>query len=109
MLTLQGASVEVAHDGAQAVAAVQQQRPEAVVMDIGMPVMNGYEAARAIRAAMPKGAPTLIALTGWGQYADKARALEAGFDFHFVKPLDIDDLIGCLDSIQSAAAAATNG
>jgi signal transduction histidine kinase len=100
LLTLQGATVEVAHDGAQALALVQQQRPEAVVMDIGMPVMNGYEAARAIRAAMPQGTPTLIALTGWGQYADKARALEAGFDFHFVKPLDIDDLVGCLHSIR---------
>jgi signal transduction histidine kinase/ActR/RegA family two-component response regulator len=101
LLTLQGASVEVAHDGTQAVAAVQQLRPEVVVMDIGMPRMNGYEAARAIRAAMPTGAPTLIALTGWGQYADKARALEAGFDFHFVKPLDIEDLIGCLESIRA--------
>jgi DNA-binding response OmpR family regulator len=49
---------------------------------------------------MPQGTPTLIALTGWGQYADKARALEAGFDFHFVKPLDIDDLVGCLHSIR---------
>ncbi|WP_082521981.1 hybrid sensor histidine kinase/response regulator [Ramlibacter sp. Leaf400] len=100
LLTLQGASVEVVHDGAQAVAVVQQHRPEAVVMDIGMPVMNGYDAARAIRAAMPDDAPTLIALTGWGQYADKARALEAGFDYHFVKPLDIEDLIGCLHTIR---------
>ena len=96
LLTLQGASVEVAHDGAQAVAAVRKQRPEAVVMDIGMPAMNGYEAARAIRAAMPEDRPTLIALTGWGQYTDKALALEAGFDFHFVKPLNIDDLVSCL-------------
>ena len=101
LLTLQGASVAVAHDGAQALAVVRQHRPEAVVMDIGMPVMNGYEAARAIRAAMPDDAPTLIALTGWGQYADKKRALEAGFDFHFVKPLDIDDLIGCLSTIRN--------
>ena len=99
LLTLQGASVAVAHDGAQALAVVRQHRPEAVVMDIGMPVMNGYEAARAIRAEMPDDAPTLIAVTGWGQYTDKKRALEAGFDFHFVKPLDIDDLIGCLRTI----------
>jgi signal transduction histidine kinase/ActR/RegA family two-component response regulator len=100
LLTLQGASVDVAHDGAQALAYIRTQRPEAVVMDIGMPVMNGYDTARAIRAAMPDGAPTLIALTGWGQYADKARALEAGFDFHFVKPLQIDELIGCLETLQ---------
>ncbi|MBL0419667.1 response regulator [Ramlibacter sp. AW1] len=106
LLTLQGASVEVAHDGAQALAAVKHKQPEAVVMDIGMPVMNGYEAARAIRALVPKGALTLIALSGWGQYADKARALEAGFDYHFVKPLDIDDLIGCLQSTAPVGAGA---
>jgi signal transduction histidine kinase/ActR/RegA family two-component response regulator len=104
LLALQGASVEVAHDGAQALAQIRQQRPEAVVMDIGMPVMNGYETARAIRNAMPRDAPTLIALTGWGQYADKARALDAGFDFHFVKPLQIDELIGCLSGIRAMPA-----
>jgi signal transduction histidine kinase len=99
LLTLRGASVEVAHDGAKALALVRQQRPQALIMDIGMPVMNGYEAARAIRAAMPTGAPTLIALTGWGQHGDRARALEAGFDFHFVKPVNVEDLVGCLHSI----------
>lgn len=99
LLTLRGASVDVAHDGAQALALVRQQRPQAVVMDIGMPVMNGYDAARAIRGAMPTGAPTLIALTGWGQHGDKARALEAGFDFHFVKPVNVEDLVSCLHSI----------
>lgn len=99
LLTLQGATVALAHDGAQALAAVRQHRPDAVIMDIGMPVMNGYETARAIRAGMPQDAPTLIALSGWGQYADKARALEAGFDVHFVKPLDIDELLRCLERI----------
>ncbi len=101
LLTLQGARVEVAHDGAQALARLEQHKPEVVVMDIGMPVMNGYEAARAIRASVQQDPPKLIALTGWGQYADKARALEAGFDFHFVKPLHVDDLVGCLASIRA--------
>jgi len=61
-----------------------------------MPVMNGYEAARRIRTRLPGHRPMLIALTGWGQYADKARATEAGFDMHFVKPLRIEELLGCL-------------
>jgi signal transduction histidine kinase/CheY-like chemotaxis protein len=101
LLALQGAVVEIAHDGAQAVTAVKTHAPDAVVMDIGMPVMNGYDAARAIRAALAERAPTLIALTGWGQYSDKALAREAGFDFHFVKPLDIEELVGCLSRVRS--------
>jgi signal transduction histidine kinase/CheY-like chemotaxis protein len=96
LLTLHGLQVSVAHDGAQAVDTVGRERPEAVVMDIGMPVMNGYEAARRIRARHAPSEILLIALTGWGQYADKARATEAGFDFHFVKPLEVDALMDCL-------------
>ncbi|MFL6694778.1 MAG: ATP-binding protein [Ramlibacter sp.] len=96
LLSLHGMNVSVAHDGAAAVTKVESELPDAVVMDIGMPVMNGYEAARRIRTRLPGKRPMLIALTGWGQYADKARAAEAGFDVHFVKPLRIDDLLGCL-------------
>jgi len=96
LLSLHGLAVSVAHDGAAAVGKVEAEEPDVVVMDIGMPVMNGYEAARRIRTRMPGRRPMLIALTGWGQYADKARAAEAGFDLHFVKPLRIDDLLGCL-------------
>ncbi|HYF41035.1 MAG TPA: ATP-binding protein [Ramlibacter sp.] len=96
LLALRGAVVDVAHDGAQALACVKALRPDVVVMDIGMPVMNGYDAARAIRSELPGRTPTLVALTGWGQYADKARAREAGFDFHFVKPLDVEELVDCL-------------
>ena len=91
--------------GAAAVEYVRGNAPEAVVMDIGMPVMNGYEAARLIRQMIPKRDIVLIALTGWGQYADKARAAEAGFDFHFVKPLQIEDLMACLARAGSAQAA----
>ncbi len=98
LLSLHGLSVSVAHDGAAAVRSVQAEMPDAVVMDIGMPVMNGYEAARRIRSEFTGGKPVLIALTGWGQYADKARAWEAGFDLHFVKPLAIDELMGCLSA-----------
>jgi signal transduction histidine kinase len=96
LLSMHGMEVSVAHDGAAAVSKVEAERPDAVVMDIGMPVMNGYEAARRIRSRTDGPPPMLIALTGWGQYADKARAAEAGFDVHFVKPLRIDELLGCL-------------
>jgi signal transduction histidine kinase len=96
LLSLHGMDVSVAYDGAAAVTHVESHQPDAVVMDIGMPVMNGYEAARRIRTRLPGHRPMLIALTGWGQYADKARATEAGFDVHFVKPLRIDELLGCL-------------
>ncbi|HZY18438.1 MAG TPA: response regulator [Ramlibacter sp.] len=99
LLTLHGMSVSVAHDGAAAVNRVVVDNPDAVVMDIGMPVMNGYEAARRIRSRSGSPKPLLIALTGWGQYADKARASEAGFDYHLVKPLDFDKLLGCLSRL----------
>jgi CheY-like chemotaxis protein len=99
LLSLQGVTASVAHDGATAVEHVRMEAPQAIVMDIGMPVMNGYEAARHIRE-LPAGRDiVLVALTGWGQYADKARAAEAGFDFHFVKPLQIEDLISCLAGV----------
>jgi CheY-like chemotaxis protein len=105
LLSMQGVSAAVAHDGAQAVEYVRAKRPQAIVMDIGMPVMNGYEAARRIREIAPAGEIVLIALTGWGQYSDKARAAEAGFDFHFVKPLQIDELMACLTTSGQAQAA----
>ena len=99
LLSLHGVDVSVAHDGAAAVTRVREEAPDAVVMDIGMPVMNGYEAARRIRDGAAVHQPVLIALTGWGQYADKTRATEAGFDFHFVKPLKFDELLGCLSGL----------
>jgi signal transduction histidine kinase/CheY-like chemotaxis protein len=99
LLALHGIEVTVAHNGAAAVARVEDEGPDAVVMDIGMPVMNGYDAARRIRRAGLSRQPLLIALTGWGQYADKERAAEAGFDHHFVKPLQVDELLGCLSRL----------
>ena len=96
LLTLQGMSVALAYDGAAAVEAVREEAPDVVLMDIGMPRLNGYEAARAIRRQAAGKRITLIALTGWGQYADRHLAEEAGFDHHFVKPVDFRALMGCL-------------
>ena len=94
LLQMEGFAVTVAYDGASAVHKVEAEHPDIVLMDIGMPRMDGYEAARVIRAG---GRPVrLIALTGWGQELDKARAQEAGFDYHFVKPVDLPTLLAAL-------------
>jgi CheY-like chemotaxis protein len=67
-------------------------RPDVILLDIGMPVLNGYDAAVAIRAIDRRWRPLLIALTGWGQAEDRKRSQAAGFDHHVVKPLNPDDL-----------------
>lgn len=96
LLAIEGIAASVAHDGKTAVRFAKEQRPDAVLMDIGMPEMNGYEAARAIRAHFRGAGPKLIAMTGWGQHADQERARAAGFEFHFVKPLSVQRLLDCL-------------
>jgi PAS domain S-box-containing protein len=88
MLGMAGHDTRTAYDGLEAVQAVATFRPSVVFLDIGLPKMNGYEAARLIRE-QPRGKDVaLIALTGWGQEEDKRRALEAGFDHHLTKPVD---------------------
>ena len=84
--------VRVAHDGYRAVALAEEFRPEVVLLDIGMPGMDGYEVARRLRARPDLQDVTIIALTGWGQEGDRARTKEAGFDIHIVKPVDPDEL-----------------
>jgi CheY-like chemotaxis protein len=92
-----GFTVLTAYDGLEAVEAVSKSQPDIVVMDIGMPGMDGYEAVRRIRQ-QPGGKDILmIALTGWGQEETKRLAQEAGFDHHMVKPVDFDVLKEFLD------------
>ena len=87
-----GYSVAVAYDGYQAVEVAQGVLPETIILDIGLPGIDGYEAARRIRT-LPGGEKIkMIALTGWGQANDKRLAMEAGFDCHLVKPVDFDIL-----------------
>jgi signal transduction histidine kinase len=88
MLRLEGHEVVCASDGEEALALADQRRPEIVVLDVGMPKLDGCEVARRIRAeAWGRGA-VLVALTGWGQDIDRRRSREAGFDMHLVKPID---------------------
>ena len=84
MLSFKGHDVRVATDGVQAVALAEQFDPHIGFLDIGMPRMDGYEAAR--RFAPPWPRVVLVALTGWGQDEDKRRSREAGFDHHLTKP-----------------------
>lgn len=92
LLRLTGYDVHMAHDGEEAVAAASALRPEVVLLDIGMPKLNGYDAARRIREKPWGKKILLVALTGWGQDEDRRRSSEAGFNHHLVKPLDLDAL-----------------
>jgi PAS domain S-box-containing protein len=97
LLKLAGNETEVAHDGLAAIDAAEKFRPDAVLLDIGLPKLNGYEVAREIRQ-QPWGATMkLIALTGWGQDEDRRKSREAGFNGHLVKPADFGALTKMLD------------
>jgi PAS domain S-box-containing protein len=89
LLQFDGHEVHTVHDGLAAVEAAARLQPDVVLLDIGMPELNGYEAARRIRSLPEGGRMQLIALTGWGQEEDRRSAQEAGFDAHFTKPIDL--------------------
>jgi PAS domain S-box-containing protein len=99
LLEFLGADVDVAHSGRQALERFDAERPAIVLLDIGMPEMDGYEVARAIRSRADGERVPLVALTGWGQEEDRRRARAAGFDHHLVKPADIDALQALLSSL----------
>jgi CheY-like chemotaxis protein len=93
LFELRNFDVHTAYDGYAAVAAANQQQPDLIVMDLGMPGMDGYEAARLIRQQPGGQAIQLVALTGWGQSDARSRTQDAGFDQHLIKPVDFDDLL----------------
>jgi PAS domain S-box-containing protein len=102
MLRMMGHEPRTAYDGEEAVQAAELFRPEIVLLDIGLPKLNGYEAARQIRQQPWGNGMALIALTGWGQEADKERCFEAGFDRHLTKPVDTAALEKLLASVNPA-------
>jgi len=91
-LRMLGNDVHTAHDGLEAVEVAATFRPDVVLLDIGLPRLNGYEAARQIREKSGTGEIVLVAVTGWGQDEDRRRSREAGFDYHLTKPVDFDAL-----------------
>ena len=98
LLELDGHSVTVVNDGRAALEAFHAAQPEVLVLDIGMPELNGYDIARQVRQSSLGRAVTLIAVTGWGQDTDKVRALAAGFNHHFTKPVEPERLSAVLRS-----------
>jgi PAS domain S-box-containing protein len=106
LLRLLGSDVKVAHGGQAALDVVEAYRPAVVLLDIGMPEMDGYEVARRMRAKPTTRDVPLIALTGWGNEEDRRLALEAGFDFHMVKPADLNALQAVLASLENPAPPA---
>jgi CheY-like chemotaxis protein len=105
LLALAGHEVRTAPDGPTALDIATEFRPEAAVLDIGLPVMDGYELALRLRDRLAGAAPALIAVSGYGQPSDRERSRAAGFCCHLVKPADVDKITGELDRIAAARRA----
>ncbi|HZN02899.1 MAG TPA: ATP-binding protein, partial [Candidatus Polarisedimenticolia bacterium] len=101
MLDILGYETRTASDGAEALQAAKEFRPEVALLDIGMPKANGYDVARRIRQQDWGKDVVLMAITGWGQIEDRQRTFEAGFDHHLVKPVDPDLLASLLASLHA--------
>ena len=100
LLGLEGHTVIVAHDGPSALEVAAQQQPAVVLLDIGMPGMDGYAVARRLRQGTASADTVLVALTGYGQECDRERTQAAGFDHHLVKPVDMDALRRVLGGVK---------
>jgi PAS domain S-box-containing protein len=99
LLEITGNKTYMAHDGVEAVEAIEEHRPEVVLLDIGLPRLTGHEVCRQVRQ-QPWGKDiVMIALTGWGQEDDRRQSEEAGFNGHLVKPVDYDKLLELLSSL----------
>jgi PAS domain S-box-containing protein len=107
LLSTTGADVHVAHDGPTALAEFELREPDVVLLDIGMPDMDGYEVARRLREFSSPQRVAIVALTGWGQDEDRQRVRDAGFDHHLVKPVDLTSLQALLTELARSRAGRT--
>jgi CheY-like chemotaxis protein len=103
LLELEGYEVRAVPGGQEALDAVRARRPDVVLLDIGMPRITGYEAARRLRERYGDRCPMLIALTGWKQASDKILASLAGFDHHVAKPYQPEDILTLLEKAAPAS------
>jgi DNA-binding response OmpR family regulator len=99
VLQILGVEFRTAYDGSDALRAAETFRPDVVLLDIGLPDLDGYEVARRLRATPWGAGLVLIAVTGWGEDDDRRRAAEAGFDHHLVKPVAPEALVALLGSL----------
>ena len=106
LLDMAGHDTRVAHDGAAAVEMAESFRPHVVLLDLGLPKMDGVEVCRWLRRQPWGRKLTVAALTGWGQEADRRRTLEAGFDEHLVKPVGPEAVLALVASVSPPAAKA---
>ena len=97
-----GHETRVAHEGMTALEIAREFRPQVILLDIGMPGLDGYEVARRLRAMNHGRTFRIVAITGWGQEADRLRSKEAGFDLHLVKPVDPGVLVSVLEQRNGA-------
>lgn len=100
-MKLTGNETHTAHDGLEAVEAAAEVRPDLILLDIGLPKINGYEAARRIREQPWGKSLVLVALTGWGQEEDRQKSQGSGFDGHMIKPVSADRLASLLAEFPS--------
>jgi CheY-like chemotaxis protein/anti-sigma regulatory factor (Ser/Thr protein kinase) len=105
LLRAAGHLVRTAKDGPSALRTLETFHPDVAVLDIGLPVMDGYELANRVRARLGDAAPRLVALTGYGQESDRDRARKAGFAQHLTKPIELGSLLGVLDANRSRPEA----
>jgi CheY-like chemotaxis protein len=99
LLRIAGNQTFMAHDGLEAIEAVEQYRPDVILLDIGLPKLNGHEVCRHVREKSWGRDIVVIALTGWGQDEDRRKSEEAGFNGHLVKPVNYDELLELLSSL----------
>ena len=92
LLSVEGHEVDIAEDGRNGLALIERLKPDIALIDIGLPLLNGYDVARTLRARCQGPPVLLVALTGYGQPEDRQRALAAGFDEHLIKPVNLDRL-----------------
>ena len=104
LLKITGSETRLAHDGQEALETAETFRPEVVLLDIGLPKLNGYEAARRIREQPWGESMVLVALTGWGQDEDRQKSKDAGFNGHMVKPVDYAALMKLLAELLAIPA-----
>jgi CheY-like chemotaxis protein len=105
VVRLKGHRVRQAYNGADAIAIAQEQKPDIILLDIGLPRMNGYAVVEHLRKQPETRDALIIAVTGYGQPSDRVRSKQAGFDLHWLKPIDSDLLLGLLDGDTSALVA----
>jgi CheY-like chemotaxis protein/two-component sensor histidine kinase len=101
LLKMTGNQTKTAHDGLEALAAAEEFRPDVVLLDLGLPKLNGYDVCRRVRHQPWGENMTLVALTGWGQAEDRRQSKEAGFDHHLVKPVDFPMLLSLLAEVRA--------